>query len=333
MFATDLASILGDALTQAFGPEAVVFAIAAIGLNIHFGYTGLLNFGQVGFMLMGAYGLGIGIAIWDQTWWLSIFIGVLFSLALALVLGFPTLRLRADYLAIVTIAAAEILRLIARSKPMRGITRGAEGLNEWAGPFQEMTPWQETTYDFGPLTYTKMQVFVVVFGWLLVALLVGFVYLLMTSPWGRVLKAIREDEDAARALGKNAYWYKMQSLMIGGVIGGFAGMLQVIGKGTVQPDTFVPQITFFAWTVLILGGAGRVFSPVVGAMLFWFLLTIAEGLLRMLVETEWLPRSMLSATDIGDFRFMFVGLALMLLMIFRPQGIFGDRAEMALDDH
>ena len=164
MFATDLASIFSDALTQAFGPEAVVFAIAAIGLNIHFGYTGLLNFGQVGFMLMGAYGLGVGIAIWDQHWFISVIIGIIFSLALALILGFPTLRLRADYLAIVTIAAAEILRLIARSKPMRGITRGAEGLNEWAGPFQDMTPWQSTTYDFGPLTYTKMAAFAVVFG-------------------------------------------------------------------------------------------------------------------------------------------------------------------------
>ena len=333
MLSTLVAGVLNDALTQAFGPQAVVFAIAAIGLNIHFGYAGLLNFGQVGFMLIGAYGLAFGISYLELPVFFAILLGIGFSVALALILGLPTLRLRADYLAIVTIAAGEIVRLIGRSKGMKPYTNSSDGLSGWAGWFQDNTPWQNTFYNVGPMTFTKMQVFIVVFGWTLVAILVLVVYLLMRSPWGRVLKAIREDEDAARALGKNAYSYKMQALVLGGVIGGIAGMFLAIGNGTVQPDAFVPNVTFFTWTILILGGAARVFSPVIGAMLFWFMLTIAEGLLRLLVETEWLPVAYLSSVNIGQFRYMLMGVSLMLLMIFRPQGIFGDRAEMALDDH
>ncbi|MEZ5341646.1 MAG: branched-chain amino acid ABC transporter permease [Acidimicrobiales bacterium] len=333
MFSTVLAGVWGDALTQAFGPLAVYYAIAAIGLNIHFGYTGLLNFGQVGFMLVGAYGLGFGITTWDLPWFMAIGLGLLLAAVLGVILGLPTLRLRADYLAIVTIASSEIVRLLGRSNVFKDYTGGAEGLSGWSGWFQDHTPWQNTFYSFGPITYTKMQVFVVVFGWLTVALLVLMVHLLMRSPWGRVLKAIREDEDAARALGKNAYSYKMQALLLGGVIGGIAGMFAAVSNGTVQPDFYVPNVTFFTWTILILGGAARVFSPVVGAILFWFMLTIAEGLLRIVEESDALPKSLLSPTDIGDFRYMLMGASLMLLLIFRPQGIFGDRAEMALDDH
>ena len=111
LFALDMGKVLQESLTQAFGPQAVVFAMAAIGLNIHFGYTGLLNFGHVGFMAAGAYGTAIAITSWSVNPVLAIGVGIIFALILGLLLGVPTLRLRADYLAIVTIAAAEILRL------------------------------------------------------------------------------------------------------------------------------------------------------------------------------------------------------------------------------
>ena len=333
MLAFDIVPVLESTLTQALGPQAVVFAIAAIGLNVHFGYTGLLNFGQVGFLAAGAYGMAIAIVHWDVNPWLSILFGFGFALLLALILGVPTLRLRADYLAIVTIAAAEIIRLMARSTAMRDVTRGAEGLSGWAGGFQRANPFQATVYEIGPFRYTGLQLAVVVFGWLLVSLTVLLVWQLMRSPWGRVLKAIREDEDAARALGKNAYWYKLQALMLGGVIGGLAGIVQVIGHGTVQPDSFTPPITFFIWTVLILGGAARVFSPVIGAILFWGLVTLTEGILLQLVADGRVPRGVMDTSQVGQIRFWIVGLALMALMAFRPQGMFGNREEMALDAH
>jgi neutral amino acid transport system permease protein len=331
MLAFDVVRVFELTVTQAFGPQAVVFALAAIGLNIHFGYTGLLNFGHIGFLAAGAYGMGIAITSWDSNHWVAIAVGIGFALVLALLLGIPTLRLRADYLAIVTIAAAEIIRLLARSTALRDVTRGAEGLSGWSGGFQDANPFTGTVYDIGPFTYTGLQLFVVVFGWILVGVLAALVWQLMRSPWGRVLRAIREDEDAARALGKNAYWYKLQALMLGGAIGGLAGMVQVISNGTIQPDAFTPPVTFFIWTALILGGAGRVFSPIVGAILFWGLITFAEGALLELVADGVIPTSVMDPSQVGQIRYWLVGLGLMALMTFRPQGLFGNREEMALD--
>jgi branched-chain amino acid transport system permease protein len=331
MLAFDVVRVFDLTATQALGPQAVVFALAAIGLNIHVGYTGLLNFGHIGFLAAGAYGMGIAITSWDSNHWLAIVVGLAFSVVLALILGIPTLRLRSDYLAIVTIAAAEIIRLLARSTSLRGVTRGAEGLSGWSGGFQDANPFKATVYELGPLTYTGLQLFVVVFGWLLVVLVALLVWQVMRSPWGRVLRAIREDEDAARALGKNAYWYKLQALMLGGAIGGMAGMVQAISNGTIQPDTFTPPVTFFIWTVLILGGAARVFSPIVGAMLFWALVTVTEAVLLELVSDGNIPRSVMDPSQVGQIRFWLVGLGLMALMTFRPQGLFGNRREMALD--
>lgn len=128
--AIDWGFIFTQAITQAFDFNAIVYALAAIGLNVHFGYAGLLNFGQVGFVALGAYGMGLSITLWNLNPFLAVIVGMIFAAIFALLLGVPTLRLRSDYLAIVTIAAAEIVRLVARSTVMRPITRGAEGLNE-----------------------------------------------------------------------------------------------------------------------------------------------------------------------------------------------------------
>src|SRR6188472_2244749 len=111
----DWSRIIINALEASIGLQTVVFALAAIGLNVHFGYTGLLNFGQSAFLAVAAYGLAVTVATFDLPMWLGILIGLLGAVVLALLLGIPTLRLRADYLAIVTIAAAEIIRLTVRS--------------------------------------------------------------------------------------------------------------------------------------------------------------------------------------------------------------------------
>ena len=113
--AIDWRFIFEQSLSQAFALNAAVYAIAAIGLNVHFGYAGLLNFGQVGFVAMGAYGMGLAVTLWSANAFVAVLVGILFAAIFALILGLPTLRLRADYLAIVTIAAAEIVRLMARS--------------------------------------------------------------------------------------------------------------------------------------------------------------------------------------------------------------------------
>ncbi len=330
--AIDWGFIFEQSLNEALDVNAVVYALAAIGLNVHFGYAGLLNFGQVGFVAMGAYGMGLSITLWNLNPFLAVLVGMIFAAIFALILGVPTLRLRADYLAIVTIAAAEIVRLMARSTALRNVTRGAEGLNEFIGPFRALSPFDPSQlYGFGPWQWRGAQFFAIVVGWVVVALMLLLVWQLMRSPWGRVVKAIREDEDAARALGKNAYWYKLQALILGGVIGGFAGMVQALGNATVQPDFFVAPLTFFFWLVLILGGVGRVWSPVIGAMIYWTLITFIQNLGRQLVTNDLIPTSIMDTSQVDQIKFWIVGLSLALLMVFRPQGIFGSREEMALD--
>ncbi|MEM8620645.1 MAG: branched-chain amino acid ABC transporter permease [Actinomycetota bacterium] len=334
----DWGFILERTISTMFGVEVMVFALAAVGLNVHFGYTGLLNFGQVGFLAAGAYGLGITVTYLSWSFWIGILFGIVYSIVLALILGLPTLRLRADYLAIVTIAASETIRLLVRWRRSQEITGGAEGIGEFADPFYDVSinPFSVgVRYEFGPFSYVGRDMWVLTVGWIVLILTVLFVRRLMSSPWGRTLKAIREDEDAARALGKNAYFYKLQSLMLGGVIGGMAGMLQVIQKGSIQPDTFNPVITFTIWAILILGGPGRTWSPVIGSMIYWTLIAFLENVLRDLPEgaSETLDDTIgLSDFNISQVRFMLVGLGLLLLARYRPQGIFGSREEMALDD-
>jgi neutral amino acid transport system permease protein len=325
----DITRVLAEGLNAALGPTAVVFALAAIGLNVHYGYTGLLNFGQVGFMLVGAYGLGISVSIWGVPFWLGIVIGVLAAVLLALLLGAPTLRLRADYLAISTIAAAEILRFVFRSNPMVNVTGGPFGIpSQVGGPgfaqtFYALNPIPPGTYGIGPLSFSHTRLWVTLVGWALVALTTLLVWALMRSPWGRVIKSIREDEDAARALGKNVFAYKMQSLVLGGVLGGAAGMMLVLSQQAMTPDQFLPQLTFFAYTVLIMGGAATIMGPIVGSILFWFLLLSIESVLR---QSDLIPTS-----AIGPVRLALVGLVLVLLMAFRPQGLLGNKQEMMLD--
>ena len=323
--------ILVNALEAGVGVETVVFALAAIGLNVHFGYTGLLNFGQSAFMAMAAYGIGTTVATFDLPLWLGVVLGLLAAIVLALLLGIPTLRLRADYLAITTIAAAEIVRLVARSVTFEETFGGSDGRQAFAGDFYAINPYPEGFYGIGSLGFDERLMWVLTVGWILVGLSCLVVYLLMRSPWGRVVKAIREDEDAVRSLGKNVYSYKLQSLVVGGVLGCLGGFILALARASIQPDIFGTETTFFAYTVLILGGAARVASPVVGAMIFWVVLSLTDNLLGEAVQAGYIPSDVLSASQVGQIRFMLVGLALMLLMIFRPQGIFGDRREIALD--
>jgi branched-chain amino acid transport system permease protein len=325
----DWGSILQNGLEAAVGREAIIFALAAIGLNIHFGYTGLLNFGQVGFMAVGAYGVGIGVIEFGLPLWVAVLLGVAAAVLLALLLGIPTLRLRADYLAIVTIAAGEILRYTFRAASLRDFTGGSNGINGFADDFYSVNPFS-SELDLGIVDFSARQLWVMTIGWLLVLAAVLLTFLLMRSPWGRVLKAIREDEDAVRALGKNVYAYKMQSLILGGVIGAFGGMVFAISAGSVQPDNYGTATTFFAYVALILGGTARIWGPVVGSIIFWALMSLTENLLRQAVENDKIPTSIMDGVQVGQVRFMLVGLGLALLLVFRPQGIFGDKREIAL---
>lgn len=322
-------SILINAGRAAIGVPAAAYALSALGLNLQFGYTGLLNFGHVAFMLVGAYGTAITVDLGGSLW-LGIPIGVALAALLGLLLGFPTLRLRADYLAIVTIAAGEILRLIVRSSGAEPLTNGVFGIQAFADEFFDINPIADGRYGIGQFRFDERTLWVLVAGWVLVAIGTWMIWRLTHSPWGRVIKSIREDEDAARSLGKNVFWYKLQSLMIGGAFGALAGIVLAVDQQNVNADFFIPLLTFYAYTIVILGGPGTVFGPVVGSVVFWFLFEFLDELLFDAVAAGWFG-DVVETTDVGAIRFAAVGIGLMLLMTFRPQGIFGKREEVLLD--
>jgi branched-chain amino acid transport system permease protein len=296
---------------------------------MHFGFAGLLNFGIAGFMAIGGYGYAISVLTFGLPWWAGMLVGIVGAIIFALILGIPTLRLRGDYLAIVTIAAAEIARLLFLTTAFTDVTGSADGLfgfntREDGSGFQNANPIPSGSYGFGPWTYNEQTLWVLIFG---IAVLVFAVFLLwglMRSPWGRVIKGIREDEDAVRALGKNVFAYKMQALVIGGVFGAMGGIVYA-AFANVSPGVFVTSLTFFIWTSLLLGGAATIFGPVIGSIIFWALQAFLANFLSEVSISGILP---VTTTQASTLRFVLVGVGLMLLVIYRPQGIFGDKREL-----
>jgi neutral amino acid transport system permease protein len=321
----DFGLILVNALGELISPTTAAFALAAIGLSVHFGYTGLLNFGQAGYMLVGAYGFALpSLAGWPI--WSAFLITIAMSLLLSVVLGLPTLRLRADYLAIVTISSAEILRFVVSSTSLTDFTGGQQGLNGFNRAFAAINPIPEGDYGIGLLSYNAYDTWVRLVAWGLVALAAFTVFMLMKSPWGRTLKGIREDEDAARSLGKNVFVFKMQALVFGGLLGSLAGVMFILPR-SLQPGNYATTLTFFVWAILLLGGAATIWGPIVGSMVFWVSLSLTQGLLFGAIEAGY--ADFMTISQAAQIRFILVGLVVMLLVIFRPQGFFGNKKELS----
>ncbi|WP_100809954.1 MULTISPECIES: branched-chain amino acid ABC transporter permease [unclassified Microbacterium] len=321
----DLLQILSNSASSILSPATIGYALAALGLAVHFGYTGLINMGIAGFMAIGAYGYAIGVLTFGLEWWVAAIAGLVASAIFAVILGIPTLRLRGDYLAIVTIAAAEVVRLLFLTTAFDEYTGSADGLSGYHGSFRASNPLPQGTYGFGPFTYNETQWWVRIMGLVTLGIAVLVVWMLMRSPWGRVLKGVREDEDAVRALGKNVYAYKMQSLVLGGVLAAAGGIVYAL-PSAVSPGVYVTSLTFFVWTALLLGGAATVFGPLLGSLIFWVLQTFLSNFLPALVSAGVLP--FMSQIQAGTLRFILVGVALMLLVIFMPQGILGNKKEL-----
>jgi ABC-type branched-subunit amino acid transport system permease subunit len=382
-------AILNSMLREAVSPQTAAVAIAAIGLNIHFGFTGLLNIGQSGFMLLGAYGFAISVGH-GLPLIVAVLVGFAAALVFAIVLGAPTLKLRGDYLAIVTISAAEIIRYVGRSALLTDFTGAAQGLQgkSYRDPFTNLSFFGDgaiTISEFNyadvadgagwvrllgwlvvvaavagiiwlgvrgsglarltrfggmgalivlmlagllfllPLNYQNTGVngwWVRFVAWVLVAVSVVVVTLLVRSPWGRLLRGIREDEDAIRSLGKNVFAIKMQALIIGGAFGALGGVLYVL-PSSVQPDSMGRSLTFFCYTALLIGGAATIFGPVLGSILFYSARIMIKGL-----ANGYVPNDIMNGQQTEQFSYIVVGVALMLIVIFRPQGILGDKREL-----
>jgi branched-chain amino acid transport system permease protein len=311
------------------GVLAGIYAIVGLGLQLNTGYTGIVNFGMAAFMAIGAYTMAILVLKAGFSFWLSLPIATATSMLFGVIVGLPSLRLRADYFAIATIAMAEMVRIFAQNA--RDLTGGNQGLfceegnpsncypNAWNSISESIDDFVANFWSDPPSLLPLLLVI-----WVVVALAtVGLIYI-QGSPWGRVLRAIREDEDAALALGKNTLAFKLQSLAIGALLGSVAGFFLALNLRTVHPLDFEPLVTFFAFSVLILGGMANYKGVFVGSILFWFVL---EGT-RFLD----LPDPPFTETRIAALRLAITGLLLIGLMAFRPQGMFGKREEMVLGE-
>jgi len=311
------------------GILAGIYGIFTLGLQLNVGYTGILNFGQVGFMAIGAYSAVIMVVSVGLPFLLALPVSLLITLFFGLLVGLPTLRLRADYLSIATIAFAEVVRITAQNA--RGLTGGNQGtinleLEEgkfFSDPWLDASDWM-TANIFDPIglsgqDFLNLPLLTVI--WLCLIVLAFGLSRLVRSPWGRVLRAIREDEDAARALGKNVFSYKLQSLTIAAGLGAVAGWFLVLQLQSVNQTAFEPIFTFFGYVILILGGLASFPGVLLGTVLLWIPL---EGLRFLDLG--------LSGGQVAALRFILVGLILILLVAFRPQGALGKKEEMVLSD-
>lgn len=308
---------------------AGVYAVGGVGLNLQYGHGGLLNFGFVAFMTVGAYVMVLllphrsgpqgtvseGIVPLP----LAILAAALAAAFLGLLCGIPAIRLRTDYLAIVMIAVAEILRMLARD--LSDVTGGVHGVLAYSGVLQDLRPELVNSLAKA-LNVQAFQLWLCVVAWAALILLTLLVMGLMRTPWGLLLKAVRDDELAVRSLGKSPTVLKLQALAIGGAIGGLAGGLLAFQLSQINPDVFIPQITFFIFAIVTLGGTGSTWGPAVGGVVFWTLLTESGALVSQVLGTG-------SAASAA--RYVIVGLLLVLLINFRPQGLLGRRKDVVLE--
>jgi branched-chain amino acid transport system permease protein len=295
-----------------FAIVALILGIATLGLNLQWGSTGLFNAGVVGFYGVGGYTMAILTAEhrpellgnFGLPWPIGI-VGAMAASALAATgVGLVTMPLRGDYLAIATFGIAVSFQLVALN--WEGLTGGSLGLTSIPHPLAHL---------FG----SSVEYNLFYLGLVVAAAVCVYVGLerIVRSPWGRVLTAIREDETACVALGKNARLFRLQAFVIGSTIIGLAGALYVCFIGFVSPFDFVPIVTFQIWTMLIVGGSGNNKGALLGAVVVWALWTASGSLISSLVPVAY-------QTQGGAVQSVLIGLVLVLTLLFKPRGLIGE---------
>jgi branched-chain amino acid transport system permease protein len=306
----DLAGIVSYA--SFFPVFATVFAVMVLGLNLQWGFTGLFNVGVAGFVAVGAYTSailttpaidgrigGFGWPVWAG------WIAALGTSGLAgLLVGLLTLKLRDDYLAITTFGVAVVIQLVALNAQV--LTGGPFGVQFIPKPLQGLlgtgTPWT--------LGYLAICAAVLGLAWWLLERLVR-------SPWGRMLRAIREDEAAAASLGKSAFRVRLQSFTIGSMLMGLGGALQAHFVGYIAPEDFLPILTFQLWAMLIVGGSGNNRGAMIGAFVVWGLWSLGGGALRGLVPAGEQARA-------AALQVVLIGVLIAAMLVVRPRGLLGE---------
>jgi branched-chain amino acid transport system permease protein len=305
---------------------AGIYTILALGLQVQFGFAGLLNFGQVGFMAIGAYTMAILVVKEGWSTWLAAPLGIAAAAVGGLLLGLATLRLRADYFAIVTIAFSEIIRYVATNDTaLTGGSQGTIALGPVGTASEYNSGWSSFQTHVGhALGISTGDTTMLVIVWVVAIVLLTISWLALRTPWGRVLRAIRDDEDAAASFGKNVFAYKLQALALGAALAGIAGLFYAWEFSFFSPDDFEPLLTFFAWMILLLGGLGRVWSVPVGALVFGFIFAGTRFL-------NFPPFTWVASDERAYIRLIIIGLIIIGLVVLRPQGLLGKRREMVLE--
>ncbi len=307
-----------------FAVMATIYSIFAIGLNVQWGYTGLLNFGIAGFFAIGAYTsalftlkmpTGALAGYVKQAFGLNLpfLVGVLaagvVSGIIGLLLGLLTLRLKEGYLAIATLGIAESIRIFFNNESW--LANGPQGLVGLPQPLHDIV---------APSYYNYIYLVIVV-----VFLVVTYIAVEkgIRSPWGRVLRAIREDEIMAAADGKNVVAFKMQSLVLGSFIMGMAGALYAHFAAAIQPGVFEALFgTFIIWTMLTLGGTGNNKGAIIGAWVVWAVWSWSTFIIMKVVPDSFSTRA-------PFIRYILIGLLLVIIVVKYPRGIMGEEKQVS----
>jgi branched-chain amino acid transport system permease protein len=268
------------------------YMLLALGLNIIVGYCGLCDLGYAAKFAVGAYTTAILVKTFEWNFWITLPVSIAVSIAAAVIIGAPTLKLRSDYLAIVTLGFAEIVRITARNL---NITGSASGLNGITRP---------SLFGMRLTTYTH---------WFYVYLALIIIYIIVSnrvrySRFGRALAFIREDEDAAQAMGVNTTKYKLYAYIIGAVLGGITGSFYAVQMTSISPSSFDFTKSVNILLAVILGGMGKIPGVIVGAAFFAIF-----------------PEVFRDIPIVGNMRMLFFGILLVIVMITRPQGLWPDR--------
>ena len=278
-----------------------IFAIVALSLNLEYGFTGLGNFGKVAFFLAGGYTYAIVMERTGIPFYLALIMAMLVSAGIGFLVSLPALRLREDYLAIVTLAIGEVLRVVVKTED--SLAHGVWGINvppaiHWSG----MSVLESRMVNIGLVYFCLILCFILV-------------QLMTRSPYGRVLRAVREDELAAEALGKNRVKYKAQVFMLGSALAGLGGGLYAQYMQYINPYMFMPMVTFTVWIMVIVGGPANNWGVLLGAAL----VMLFERGARIIKDYLLLP------IDPINFQYILFGVLVIFLLAYRPHGLLKER--------